>query len=75
MNAALGERDVPYAGEWAERPTHLPHWSECRDRDIPEHMRGTISDRIDMRLADAKEWDGKPGKFEAHFSAEPGQGD
>ncbi|WP_442753869.1 ferredoxin FdxA [Methylocystis sp. JAN1] len=25
--------------------------------------------------ADAKEWDGKPGKFEAYFSAEPGQGD
>ncbi|MCX7898739.1 MAG: ferredoxin family protein [Methylocystis sp.] len=25
--------------------------------------------------ADAKEWDGKPGKYEAHFSPEPGQGD
>ena len=24
---------------------------------------------------DAKEWDGKPGKFEAFFSAEAGQGD
>ena len=68
VNAALGERDVPYAGEWAERPTHLPHWSECRDRDIPEHMRGTISDRIDMRLADAKDWDdfdGTPGSGRA----------
>src|SRR5262245_48063847 len=25
--------------------------------------------------ADAKEWEGKPDKFEKHFSAEPGQGD
>ncbi|KMO38571.1 ferredoxin FdxA [Methylobacterium aquaticum] len=25
--------------------------------------------------ADAKEWDGKTGKFEAHFSANPGSGD
>ena len=25
--------------------------------------------------ADAKEWDGKPGKYEAYFSSEPGQGD
>jgi ferredoxin len=25
--------------------------------------------------ADAKDWDGKPGKFEAHFSNKPGQGD
>ena len=24
---------------------------------------------------DAKDFDGKPGKFEAYFSAEPGQGD
>jgi ferredoxin len=24
---------------------------------------------------DAKEWDGKPGKFEAFFSPDPGQGD
>jgi ferredoxin len=25
--------------------------------------------------ADAKEWDGKPGKFEAYFSSEAGEGD
>ncbi len=25
--------------------------------------------------ADAKEWDGKPGKFAEHFSQEPGKGD
>jgi ferredoxin len=25
--------------------------------------------------ADAKEWEGKPDKFEKHFSSEPGQGD
>jgi ferredoxin len=25
--------------------------------------------------ADAKEFDGKPGKFDAHFSPEPGEGD
>jgi ferredoxin len=24
---------------------------------------------------DAKEFDGKPGKFDAHFSPEPGDGD
>ncbi len=24
---------------------------------------------------DAKEWDGKPGKFDAHFSPKPGEGD
>ncbi len=26
-------------------------------------------------LAEAKELDGKPGKFDAYFSAEPGKGD
>ncbi|MEO0920362.1 MAG: DUF3470 domain-containing protein, partial [Pseudomonadota bacterium] len=26
-------------------------------------------------LPDAKEWDGKPNKFEQHFSAKPGEGD
>ncbi|HEY0352674.1 MAG TPA: DUF3470 domain-containing protein, partial [Enterovirga sp.] len=25
--------------------------------------------------ADAKEWDGKPGKFEAYFSPNPGGGE
>jgi ferredoxin len=25
--------------------------------------------------SDAKEWDGKPGKFAAHFSEKPGEGD
>jgi ferredoxin len=25
--------------------------------------------------SDASDWDGKPGKFEDHFSAEPGEGD
>ena len=55
VQAALGERDVPCLGEWAERP-NVPPPEDCVGREIPPHMRGTISERMDMRLADARDF-------------------
>jgi acyl-CoA thioesterase-2 len=63
VNAALGHREVPHEGQWAEMPT-VPAPENCPPRVLLEHHQGTISDRIDMRLADAvshEDLDGTPG--------------
>lgn len=56
VNAALGKRDIPHAGQWAEMPTVRPPL-ECPPRVVLEQHLGTIMDRIDMRLADARNFD------------------
>jgi acyl-CoA thioesterase-2 len=61
--AALGRRSLPWSGEWAIRPA-VPPISQSRPRPIPAHQSGTIGDRLEMRLADARsfdELDGTPG--------------
>ena len=63
VNAALGTRDTSHRGEWAEMPV-VPPPAECRPREIMERHEGSIMDRVDMRLADARtfdELDGTPG--------------
>jgi acyl-CoA thioesterase len=63
VNAALGERDFPFSGEWARRPS-VPPPDECPPRQLLERHQSTIMDRLDMRMADARtfdELDGSPG--------------
>jgi acyl-CoA thioesterase len=63
VNAALGERDFPFSGEWARRPS-VPPPDECPPRQLLERHQSTIMDRLDMRMADARtfdELDGTPG--------------
>lgn len=63
VNAALGHREIEHHGRWAERPVVRPP-DECPPRPILDRHEGTIMDRLDMRLADARafeELDGRPG--------------
>jgi acyl-CoA thioesterase len=63
VNAALGRRDSPHEGAWAIRP-EVPPPLDCPPRPIMDRHEGTIMDRLDMRLADARtfeELDGTPG--------------
>lgn len=63
VNAALGQRTLELAGEWAERPD-VPPPDDCPPR---VHWRGEtndISSRVDMRMASGRtieELDGTPG--------------
>jgi acyl-CoA thioesterase len=61
--AALGRRSLPWEGEWAAHP-EVPTTEESEPRPIPPHQAGTIADRLEMRLADARPFedlDGTPG--------------
>jgi len=63
VNAALGRRDIPHSGSWAEMPV-VESPEECPPREIQERHVGSIMDRIDMRMADARAFDdldGTPG--------------
>jgi acyl-CoA thioesterase len=53
VNAALGHRVIPHAGQWAEMP-EVPAPEDCPPRVLQERHEGTIMDRVDMRLADAR---------------------
>jgi acyl-CoA thioesterase-2 len=59
VNAALGRRDGPRE-QWATRPDVPPH-GESPPRPLLDHHRGTIADRLEMKLADARRWDELPG--------------
>ncbi|MFM7224513.1 MAG: acyl-CoA thioesterase, partial [Actinomycetota bacterium] len=52
VTAALGERPSPFTGQWAIRPS-VPGPDDCPPRVMLHQHTGTISDRLDMRLADA----------------------
>jgi acyl-CoA thioesterase-2 len=61
--AALGKRELDWSGSWAVRPD-VPSVAASPTRPIPEHQRGTIGERLQMRMADARlfeELDGTPG--------------
>jgi acyl-CoA thioesterase len=53
VNAALGMRVVPFEGQWAKRPDVPPH-GESPPRVHMHRHEGTISDRLEARLADAR---------------------
>lgn len=63
VNAALGRRELRWSGAWAVRP-EVPPPDECRPRELQERHQGSIMDRLDMRLARARDFealDGEPG--------------
>ncbi|HLF99187.1 MAG TPA: thioesterase family protein [Acidimicrobiia bacterium] len=54
VNAALGRRAFPHAGQWAEMPS-VPHPDDCEPRKLHYRHGGTIRERLDDRLANARE--------------------
>lgn len=60
VHAALGEREVPWSGTWATIP-NVPAPLDCPKRaPIPQYY-GTIMDRIEVRLANARDLGELPG--------------
>ncbi len=60
VNAALGRRDVPHSGAWAEMPAVAPPM-ECPPRELLDRHENSIMDRIDMRMAEARSFDDLDG--------------
>jgi acyl-CoA thioesterase-2 len=61
--AALGQRQLDWSGSWAVHPD-VPPVATSSTRVLPTHQRGTIGERLRMRMADARsfeELDGTPG--------------
>lgn len=56
VNAALGRRDLDATGVWVE-PPDVPDADECEPRSYPFAGSGSIMDRLDLRLAHARDWD------------------
>jgi acyl-CoA thioesterase len=64
---ALGHRPLDLEGQWSTRPD-VPSPAECAPRPMMNHHSGTISERLDARLADARpfwEFPGPPGSGNA----------
>jgi acyl-CoA thioesterase II len=60
--AALGKRELPWAGEWAVRPD-VASVADSPLRDVTPAFAGTLAARLEMRLANARrpeELDGTP---------------
>jgi acyl-CoA thioesterase len=60
--AAIGKRTVPWEGEWAVRPD-VPSAADSPPRPMLARFRGTIAERLGMRLAhgrDVEHLDGVP---------------
>lgn len=55
VNGALGRRPLEAAGEWAIRPD-VPPPDECPARLLEDRHEETIMSRVDMRLADARQY-------------------
>ena len=61
--AALGRRELPWSGSWAIRPD-VPPVAESPVRPVAPNHRGTIAERLEMRMANARPMDtldGTPG--------------
>ncbi len=54
VNAALGKRDSPIDGVWVQPPDVEPP-EDSAPRSPQEHQRGTVMERVDMRMANARE--------------------
>jgi acyl-CoA thioesterase len=57
---ALGHRALEFEGQWATRPT-VPPPDDCPPRPLMNRHEGTISTRLDARLADARPFTEFPG--------------
>jgi acyl-CoA thioesterase len=63
VNAALGHRDIDASGAWAS-PPDVPGPDECPGRSLRLPGEDSIMTRLEVRLADARDWselDGTPG--------------
>lgn len=58
--ATLGRRSLPWDGSWAVRP-EVPPPGECPPRPLQHRHRGSLMDRLDVRLARARTPDELPG--------------
>lgn len=60
VNAALGDRPERASGEWAVMP-EVPAPEDCPPRIMLSRQEGTITERIDARLANARMFDDLDG--------------
>ncbi len=58
VNAALGSRDFPEDGQWAERPT-VPPPDDCPPRESRWNVGDSILSRLDQRWADPGDGSGR----------------
>jgi acyl-CoA thioesterase II len=63
VNAALGERPQPDAGQWAVFPTDVPSPADSPSREFRADMGESIIQRLDMRVA--------RGRLMSELSGEP----
>ena len=57
---AFGLRPSPLAGQWSVRPD-VPPPNECQPRPMMDHHQGTITSRLEMKLAAARPFTELPG--------------
>lgn len=60
VNAALGARTAPFEAHFIE-PPDVPEPDECPPRPRMAAQRGTVAERIDARLANARGFNDLPG--------------
>ncbi len=58
--AAAGQRPHPLSGQWARRPA-VAGPQRCPPRELQQRHEGTISDRLEMRVALGRNADELPG--------------
>ena len=63
VNAALGHRPFPQAGQWEQLPPDLPRPEECPPRPQRIPVEGTIAARLDQRLVKGRDLDELNGTF------------
>lgn len=76
VNAALGRRPMELTGTWAIKPD-VPPPEACPPREMPDFMRGTVMERMEVRMAAGRQFsdlDGTPGDGRTSLWARlPGQ--
>jgi acyl-CoA thioesterase II len=55
VNAALGMRPMPEAGQWETMPADLPPPADCPPRVSRLPVDGTINERLDLRIVRARD--------------------
>lgn len=60
VNAALGSRPLQWSGQWVEPPT-VPSPDECAPRASRWDVTDTIMERLDLRVASARQWEDLDG--------------
>ncbi len=60
VNAALGRRPLPWSGQWGQPPT-VPPPEDCVHRASRWDVTDTIMERLDLRVASARQWEDLDG--------------